>query len=226
MSEMREFEGKSVDAAIEDACAHFGKERDALEIEILDGGSSGIFGLGSRKARVQAKPRQNLGQLEGLIRDVVSQILTPIIGETELKIDVQQDPVTVEIQDQDNSGLIIGRDGKTISSLQYLVNRILAKRWPERVRVQLDAGDYRERQTENLRKTALFLSRKAKDSGRVQSTRPMSSYHRRVVHMALQNEQDINTRSKGDGPMKRVLIMPKRDRKRSNDNAAAQQYES
>lgn len=221
MSEAKEFEGKSVDAAIDDACAHFGQERDSLEIEILDGGSSGIFGLGSRKARVRVHPRQqNPSQLEELIREVVTRMLTPIIGEPELRIDTQHDPILVEIQDQEHSGLIIGRDGKTISSLQYLVNRILAKQWPERVRVQLDAGDYRERQTENLRKTALFLSQKAKDSGRVQSTRPMSSYHRRVVHLALQNEQDINTRSKGDGPMKRVLIMPKRERKPSQDTTA------
>ena len=223
MSEAKEFEGKSVDAAIDEACTHFDQERDSLEIEILDGGSSGIFGLGSRRARVRATPRQqDPGELEGLIRDIVTRMLTPIIGEPDLRIDTQHDPIGVEIQDQEHSGLIIGRDGKTISSLQYMVNRILAKQWPERARVQLDAGDYRERQTENLRKTALFLSQKAKDSGRVQSTRPMSSYHRRVVHLALQDEQGINTRSKGEGPMKRVLIMPKREQKSTQEEAAPQ----
>jgi spoIIIJ-associated protein len=213
MNEQKEFEGKDVDEAIEKACTYYNEGRDALELEILDGGSSGVFGLGSRKARVKARARMNLGKLESLIREVVGQLLTPIIGEPNLEVQTQKDPIYVSIQDCQDSGLVIGRDGRTISSLQYLANRILAKRWPERVRIQLDAGDYRERQTENLRKTALFLSKKARDSGRVQSTRPMSSYHRRVVHLALQNEQDINTRSKGDGPMKRVLIMPKRERK-------------
>ncbi|MDY7002382.1 MAG: R3H domain-containing nucleic acid-binding protein, partial [Thermodesulfobacteriota bacterium] len=116
------------------------------------------------------------------------------------------------VDDEKNSGLVIGREGQTIAALQYLANRIVSRKSNSQVRVHLDAGDYREKQDENLRKTALFLANKAKSQGRTQSTRPLSSYHRRVVHLALQNNETVQTKSKGEGPMKRVLIFPRSDR--------------
>ena len=125
-----------------------------------------------------------------------------------LTVDVASSPVTVHIEGEESSGLIIGRDGQTITALQYLANRIVSKTWPKSPRIQLDAGDYRQKQEEQLLSIAQFLSEKAKKSGRVQSTRPLSSFHRRVVHMALQDDRGVQTRSKGEGHMKRVLILP------------------
>ena len=78
------------------------------------------------------------------------------------------------------------------------------------VRVQLDAGEYRRRQDEKLREMALSLADKVRQSGRSYSTRPLSSYHRRIVHVCLQEALDVQTRSTGDGPMKRVVIMRKK----------------
>lgn len=212
MSEMKEFEDKTVDLAIEHACEYFGKDRDDLEIEILDGGSTGIFGLGGRKSRVQARPRVNYHELENLVSNVVERLLQAIIENPEVETTVDGNLVEVEIKNADDSGLIIGKEGQTISALQYLANRIVAKRWSEKIRVQLDAGDYREKQDENLRKNAVYLAKRAKNSGKPQSTKPMTSYHRRLVHIALQEDEGIFTRSKGDGPLKRVLILPKKNR--------------
>ncbi len=272
MNTYKEFQAKTVDQAIEDACRFFAVERDALEIDIVSGGSSGIFGLGAKKATIRAK-RRRLGQrgeeaapvaaetvvavkeaarvaapspvkdideaelpvgidaaadfededeaapvaeltpeervrLEADIRRIMSALLRPIADNVTLTIDVSANPVTVHIDDEDNSGLIIGRDGQTITALQYLANRIISKAWPQSPRIQLDAGDYRQKQEEQLLSVAQFLSEKAKKSGKVQSTRPLSSFHRRVVHMALQNDRGVQTRSKGEGHMKRVLILP------------------
>ena len=212
MSEMKEFENKTVDLAIEEACDFFGKSRDELEIEILDGGSTGIFGLGGRKSKVYAKPRVNYHELENLVTNVVEQLLQPIVEKPQIETSVDGNQVEVEIKNSDDSGLIIGKEGQTISALQYLANRIVAKRWSEKIRVQLDAGDYREKQDENLRKNAAYLAKRAKNSGKPQSTKPMTSYHRRLVHLALQDDEGIFTKSKGDGPLKRVLIMPKKNR--------------
>ena len=212
MSEMKEFEDKTVDLAIEHACEFFGKDRDNLEIEILDGGSTGIFGLGGRKSRVQARPRVNYHELENLVSNVVERLLQAIIENPKVETTVDGNLVEVEIKNSDDSGLIIGKEGQTISALQYLANRIVAKRWSEKIRVQLDAGDYREKQDENLRKNAVYLAKRAKNSGKPQSTKPMTSYHRRLVHLALQEDEGIFTRSKGDGPLKRVLILPKKNR--------------
>ena len=78
------------------------------------------------------------------------------------------------------------------------------------VRVQLDAWRYRQRQDEKLREMALALAEKVRQTGRSYSTRPLSSYHRRIVHLCLQDAEEVQTRSSGDGPMKRVVIMRRR----------------
>lgn len=270
MNTYKDFQAKTVDQAIDDACRFFAVERDALEIEIVSGGSSGIFGLGAKKATIRAKRRrlypaadesfvnavaepvhavataspalhaeENLGddatletdaaidfdeedeprpvttlspeemvRLEADIRTIMTALISPIAANVALVVDVASSPITVHIEDEDNSGLIIGRDGQTITALQYLANRIVSKSWPQSPRIQLDAGDYRQKQEEQLLGIAQFLSEKAKKSGRVQSTRPLSSFHRRVVHMALQDDRGVQTRSKGEGHMKRVLILP------------------
>lgn len=272
MDSYREFQAKTVDQAIGDACRHFQVDRDALEIDIISGGSSGIFGLGAKKATVRARkratrisqeaapveetvlaaapcattetvfeaefedeeePRQAVSltpeeqaRLEESIRKIMGELLRPICADPKLSVDVTGDPILVHIDDAENSGLIIGRDGQTITALQYLANRIVSSSWPQTARIQLDAGDYRQKQYEQLQSIAQFLSQKAKKSGRVQSTRPLSSYHRRVVHMTLQDDRGVQTRSKGDGPLKRVLILPVKRHKPSgrphvkrNDNA-------
>ena len=144
------------------------------------------------------------------IRESLKILLSNISDEGIISVNMETSPIEVVIDDEANSGLIIGRDGQTISALQYLLNRIVSRKFPGIARLQLDAGDYREKQDEQLRKTALFLAQKAITSQRTQSTRPLSSYHRRVVHMTLQEDRDIQTRSKGDGPMKRVLVIPRR----------------
>ena len=266
MNTYKDFQAKTVDQAIDDACRFFAVGREALEIEIVSGGSSGIFGLGAKKATIRAR-RRRLNQADALpqvevpvsaerepastprveeqladgaidvdagadfedeedsrpaaalsaeeqarldadIRTIMTALLRPIAQNVTLTIDVTASPVTVHIEDGDNSGLIIGRDGQTITALQYLANRIVSKSWPQSPRIQLDAGDYRQKQEEQLLGIAQFLSEKAKKSGRVQSTRPLSSFHRRVVHMALQDDRGVQTRSKGEGHMKRVLILP------------------
>ncbi len=267
MNTYKDFQAKTVDQAIDDACRFFAVGREALEIEIVSGGSSGIFGLGAKKATIRArrrrlnqtdapvlqaeapmsaeresvsKPRvdallaedttdvdaavdfedeedsrpaaslsvEEQTRLDADIRAIMTALLRPIAQNVTLTIDVSGSPVSVHIEDGDNSGLIIGRDGQTITALQYLANRIVSKSWPQSPRIQLDAGDYRQKQEEQLLGIAQFLSEKAKKSGRVQSTRPLSSFHRRVVHMALQDDRGVQTRSKGEGHMKRVLILP------------------
>ncbi len=210
-SESKVFEGKSIDDAIDTACAHFETERDKLEIEILADSKGGIFGLvGARKAKIRARLRDNSESLKQIVAEVVEHLIKPIVPSPDMEIEVEGGTrVKVTVHDEENSGLLIGREGQTLASLQYLANRIVAKKWPDPVRVQIDTGEYRERQDDNLRQLALHLAEKAKKIGRVQSTRPLSSYHRRVVHMALQTDEAITTRSKGEGSLKRVLIMPK-----------------
>ncbi len=259
MDKYVEFSGKDVDEAISNACKFFSIDRSQLEIEIVSGGSSGIFGLvGVKKAKIKAQKRipdnhniekeeetfqksepedapqkENLEEvpeetavseneelpvsdqeLKHFIQDLVSRLIRPLAPEAEISIKVDSDPVLVLIQDSNNSTLILGRDGQTLSALQYLANRIIARHHPGAARIQLDTENFLEKQSEKLEQSAFHLAQRAIKVGKTMSTRPLSSYHRRIVHLALQGESNIRTKSKGEGPMKRVLIMPKAGRKK------------
>ncbi|WP_165174568.1 RNA-binding cell elongation regulator Jag/EloR [Desulfovibrio sp. ZJ369] len=147
-------------------------------------------------------------RLEALVNEAVRELVRPIVGaEVQLAISVGGGRVQVCVECGEDSGLLIGREGQTLAALQYLVSRVVSRGMNAAVRVQLDAGEYRQRQDEKLREMALALAEKVRQSGRSYSTRPLSSYHRRIVHVCLQDAEDVQTRSTGDGAMKRVVIM-------------------
>jgi spoIIIJ-associated protein len=164
----------------------------------------------TRRAGPQAEPLPLTPELTAIVREVMEQMLDGILGQKpEFEITGHSERVSVLILDEENSGLLIGREGQTLAAIQYIVNRIVIRRHGSPLKVQINTGEYRERQDDNLRKMAIFLADKAKTLGRPQSTKPLSSYHRRVVHLALQEDEGISTRSKGEGPLKRVLILPR-----------------
>jgi spoIIIJ-associated protein len=210
MSEPKEFQSKSVDEAIEEACSFFSCIRDELEVTILAGGSAGIFGLvGAKKARIKAQPRVRLSELETMIRAVTERITSAIVDNPRVVVEHQSDLIKATIKTSDDVDRLLGRDGQVLGAVEYVVNRIVARRWPSVVRVMLDADGFRERQDQELSALAVTLAEKAKSTQSPQSTKPLPSYQRRIVHVALQTVTDIQTKSKGDGPLKRVLIIPK-----------------
>ncbi len=210
MSSEQRFEGKSYDAAVEKACSYFGKKVDELEISVVDYGSSGIFGLGGRNCVIEASPRsEGQQELEDLIRSTLQNILSYLVTPSDITIEMNGNRAQVGIQAEDDQGLLIGREGQTISSLEYIVNRIVARNWPDKVSIQLDTGGYKTQQEEQVKQTARDLAEKVKSANKALSTKPLSSYHRRLVHLTLQEDSDIITQSKGEGPKKRVSIKPK-----------------
>lgn len=211
MEEFVEFVGKDVDEAISKACEYFQAERESLEIEIISGSSSGIFGLvGIKKAKIKARKRENPLEAENKIRQIVESLTKPIAPEANILVDTSKEPIYVSIEEEENPGVLIGKEGQTISAIQYLANRIIAKQCPGVSRIQLDAANYRQRQNEKIKQTALSLAQRAKRSGKVMKTQPLTSYHRRIIHLTLQRDRGVQTKSLGEGPLKRVLIMPKK----------------
>lgn len=150
-------------------------------------------------------------RLAALAGEAVGRLVRPIAGEDiSLKAEVLDGRVRVSVEGAEDSGLLIGREGQTLAALQYLASRIVSRAVNAAVRVQLDAGRYRQRQDEKLREIALALAERVRQTGRSFSTRPLSSYHRRIVHLTLQDAPDVQTRSTGDGPLKRVVICRRR----------------
>lgn len=160
-------------------------------------------------------PKVNLLELDQekliqVVRETISNLIKPIVGENApIEITVEENRVMARIESED-SGLLIGREGQHLAAIQYLAARIITTKMEVQVRIQLDTGDYHSRQDARIESLAQMLADRVRKTGRSQSTRPMSAYQRRVIHLALQEEDDVFTRSVGDGVLKRVVIMRKR----------------
>lgn len=141
-----------------------------------------------------------------LSQEVVARLVRPIVGDANVRVDIADGRVCAHVDSGDDSGLLIGREGQTLASLQYLASRMVSRGMNALVRVQLDAGAYRLRQDEKLREIAQVLAERVRATGRSQSTRPLSSYHRRIIHVLFQDDPQVQTRSSGDGPLKRVVV--------------------
>jgi spoIIIJ-associated protein len=217
--ELLEFEGKTTEEAIENACAHFQVPAEELEIEIVSVGSPGIFGLGGRKARVRATlPPEPEDDLLPLAREILEQVLAKMQEPATVTATQEEDRINLLIETSD-AGLLIGKQGQTLDALQYLVTKMLAKQTRGKVRIAIDVEAYRARHNEALSLLAQKYGEKVKRSGRSMTLNPMNPYDRRIVHMALQGDKDLKTVSRGEGLYKKVVISPAK-KKESREDAA------
>jgi len=218
--EFLEFEGKTTEEAIAQACDHFQLPPESLEIEIISVGSPGLFGLGGRKARVRVTPRRE-GEAELLpaAQELLATILTLMGEKAEVtsKLD-EEERLSLHI-DTDDAGLLIGKQGQTLEALQYLLTKMIAKKARRKVRVVIDIESYRARHEEALIQLALKTGEKVKKSGRPITLNPMNPHDRRIIHLALQNDRHIKTMSRGEGLYKKVVVYLARKREIPEDNA-------
>ncbi len=218
--EFLEFEGKTTEEAIAQACAHFQLPAESLDIEILSVGSPGLFGLGGRKARVRATPR---GGSETDLLPSAQELLEQLLERMGEKATVtgrldEEDRLSLRI-DAEDAGLLIGKQGQTLEALQYLLTKMIAKKARRRVRVVIDIESYRARHQEALTQLALKTGEKAKKSGRPITLNPMNPHDRRIIHLALQGDREVKTMSRGEGLYKKVVVYPVRKKEFPEDDA-------
>lgn len=217
--EFQEFEGKSTEEAIEIACAHFQVPPEQLEIEIVSLGSPGLFGLGSRKARIRAALLEEAAEdLLPLAQEMLEQLLVMMQEPAKVSAHQEEDRITLRIE-TDDEGLLIGKQGQTLDALQYLLTKMLAKKSRRKVRIAIDVEAYRERHNESLSHMARKYGEKVKRSGKSITLNPMNPYDRRIVHLALQGDKDLKTMSRGEGLYKKVIISPAKKREGQEDAA-------
>ena len=217
--EFLEFEGKTTEDAIKQACVHFQVAAEVLEIEILSVGSPGLFGLGGRKAKIRAALQEESEEnLLTAAREILENLLQKMQEKAEVDVQVEDDRISLHIE-TDDAGLLIGKQGQTLDALQYLVTKMLAKRTHQKVRIAIDVEAYRARHNEALALLAQKYGEKVKKSGKPITLNPMNPYDRRIVHMALQGDKDLKTTSRGEGLYKKVIISPVR-RKEGQESAA------
>jgi spoIIIJ-associated protein len=280
--EKKDFYGKEVAAAIKSACDTLGVSQEKLDIEVVETGTTGIFGLIRKKAhiRVQVKP-----DLEEVVADIfeadtflksVSEdqidpeplVSAPPAPSKEKEV-VTSDkvekkivaPLQEEIDDDDEDDLpmegepesaaspesleiirtellqivelmgfpstlemeTVGRsvactlrgeheesltsaDGKVLDSLQYILRKIISRKVPERLRISINVADFREKRLEELKVRAVAMAAQVKEEGKTQVLPALNPSERRTIHMILQEDKEIRSRSVGDGLFKKILI--------------------
>jgi len=198
--------GKTVDDAVTEALIELGATSEEVEIEVLEKGSTGLFSIFSNKLfKVRVSKKTSL-------EDVALTFLTNVFREMNLvvKIDVKIDDkknMNIDLSGE-NMGVLIGKRGQTLDSLQYLVSLVVNKESDHYVRVKLDTEEYRERRKKTLEALAINLANKVKKTGKKFALEPMNPYERRIIHSTLQNMKSVSTHSEGEEPYRKVVIVP------------------
>lgn len=142
-------------------------------------------------------------------KDILKKILALIPVEAAVKAEISNGQIKMNIEG-DASGILIGRKGKTLDALEYLVNRIINNISDKKIRVVLDSENYRQRHIDSLTQSALEIGEKVKKLKKSLSTSPLNPHDRRIVHLALKEDANLDTKSRGEGLMKKVVIIPKK----------------
>ncbi|MDD2630438.1 MAG: protein jag [Limnochordia bacterium] len=200
--------GKTVDEAVRSVLDEWQVSKDMVEIEVLDEGNKGILGLFGKEAVVRVTMRNPMEEKGEFARDFLQNIVTKMGCPATVDLALSEDCVHLTITGE-GLGMVIGRRGQTLDALQCLVSAGANKGQGEWVKILLDAEGYRARREETLKNLAQRLGRKVRATKRKAVLEPMSSYERRVIHLALQDEKDVDTFSEGKEPYRRVVIVPK-----------------
>ncbi len=204
---IREYEGRTEREAVKRAVEDLGVSGDKLKIEVITEKSK-FFSFGST-----VKIRVYLDDLEDTVSNKVGKFLQGMFQTIGVDISIQTieetDKLYVEII-SDSAGIIIGKRGKTLEALQLITNIIVNKDKEKWIKVILDIENYRDKRENTLTDLAVKVAGKVKKTGKFQILEPMNPFERRIIHMALQNDSRIFTKSEGAGNLKKVKIYLRR----------------
>jgi len=212
-----EMTGKTVDEALEIALRELDADRGEVEIDVISRGKSGMFGIGSEPAKIKVTKLLiesndiDSPDIVTVSREVINNLISNM-GVNVICNLRQSDSEDIggpvfEIEG-DDSGLLIGRKGETLRSLQFLVRYLVSKKTGQRANLSLDVEGYDERRRQSLSNLANRVSQRVVKTGRSIELEPMNARERRVVHMSLSDRDDVFTESSGNGEDRRVVISP------------------
>lgn len=206
--EFIQISAKTVDDAITEATVRLGTTSDKLEIEVVDKGSSGFLGLKSKPAIIKVR---NKNTTEDTIRDFLNSVFHAMDLQVSMDIKINEEIKIAEVElSGSEMGILIGKRGQTLDSLQYLTNLAVNKNAENYIRVKLDTEDYRKRRRETLENLAKNIAYKVKRTKRPVVLEPMNPFDRRVIHSVLQNDKYVETHSEGEEPFRHVVVTLKK----------------
>ena len=213
-----EISANSEEEAVELALAKLGLSRSEVEVVVVKKGRGGLFGLGSEEVRVRVTPLGLLSNEDVDVGGMAKEVLENLLSLVEISASVNleaggsgdQAVISLDIEGED-LGILIGRRGETLSSLQYLVNLIVGRRLKAGVGVVVDVAGYRQRRYESLRLLARRLADQVRSTGRSVTLEPMPAGERRIIHLELSDDPYVTTQSIGQGEARKVAILSKGD---------------
>ena len=216
MSDYIEISAKTVDDAIKEALIKLETTSDKIEYEVIDKGSTGVLGfIGKKPAIIRVKKKFNLVDYTN---DFLSDVFKAMGIDVKSEITYDEESRNMDILfTGDEVGILIGKRGQTLDSLQYIISLVVNKESDAYVRVKVDTENYRERRKETLETLAKNIAYKVKRTRRSVSLEPMNPYERRIIHSALQNDKYVETHSEGEEPYRKVVVTLKRYNKERRD---------
>ena len=236
MTSKYEFEGKTKEEAIKKASDKLGLSEDQLDFEVLSYGSTGIFGLvGVKKAKIRVRvpasyepesssvetpeSPENTEEVTTIAKNALEKMVAFIVEDATVTVEDTTDLVKFKVEGS-NSALLIGKHGRTLDALQYIVQKIVQKEKRTKKRIVVDVEGYRERRKASLTQLALRLGEKVKRSGKPATISPMNAYDRRIVHVALKDESKVRTQSMGSGALRKLVIYPQKKQRQQRARRA------
>lgn len=198
-------ERSTVDEAVNAAIAELESEIDEVDIEVISEASKGFFGFGSKGAKVKVTvvngPKEK-------VRKFFDFLLEKMDIKADYEIELSDNTLKVNITniDDDDKGIVIGKRGKNLDEIQFIMNLIVNKGKQNYIRVIFNVEDYREKREETLKRLAKKMAEKCRYYNHKVRLEPMNPYERRIIHSALQEERDIITYSEGVEPYRKVVI--------------------
>lgn len=209
--EFIEVSAKTVSDAITEACQKLGVTSDKLEYQVVEEGSNGFLGIGAKPAIIKAVVKCSIeDNAKIFLNDVFEAMKLEVV--VTVKYDEEERTMDIDLSG-DEMGVLIGKRGQTLDSLQYLVSLVVNKDAENYIRVKVDTENYRQRRKDTLENLAKNISYKVKRTKRAVSLEPMNPYERRIIHSALQNDRYVSTHSEGEEPFRRVVVTLKKQLK-------------
>ena len=206
--EFIEVSAKTVDDAITEASIKLGTTSDKIEVEVIEKGSTGFLGIKSKPAIIKARKKNDTVDN---IREFLENVFSAMNMEVTIDIKKAEDDKVYEVElSGKEMGLLIGKRGQTLDSLQYLTNLAVNKHSDGYIKVKLDTEDYRQRRKDTRENLAKNIEYKVKRTKRPVSLEPMTPFERRVIQSALQGDRYVETHSEGEEPFRHVVVTLKK----------------
>lgn len=212
MAQSVETSGKTIENALEKALKELKAAREEVDIEILPETSKGFLGLfGTKVISIRVTRREPAAREENMaeLREIIDKIMSFMGIEFKLAIEENPDTTFVNIESTGLDGLLIGRRGETLASLQHVVNRLFTSKTGQHSKITVDVGGYVRRKHRLLVEKAKRIAEKVKETGKEMDFEPLKAADRRIVHLAIADMGGVSTYTIGDGLLRKVVVTPK-----------------